>query len=326
MRGLLPLAQGSTRWYLGISIAFRPSAQHRASSGQLRCRLVPAAVLRRVHTMNRAETKLDRVVQRMKDHRFVMWFLLGGLALIGLGHISDALAKVAAIAQLIGVSSPSSSNRSANARRQIEKAQIPFSRKHFMKAISDGEYDTVQLFLAAGMDPNVALQDSRTALLIATAKGHADLVRLLLEAGAEVDKPGEFGLTPLMLAANNGDEDILRLLISHGASVTRRDKEGLPPLMWAVMACSRPAVEILLQAQADANPRDEDGATALMYAVEVCDKPEKEDELNNIIMSLVARGADLEAKDDNGETVLDHARGQGIEGLLATLAERKRKS
>jgi ankyrin repeat protein len=92
------------------------------------------------------------------------------------------------------------------------------------------------------------------------------------------------------------------------------------------MGCSHSAVEILLQAQADANARDEDGSTALMYAVEVCDKPENENQLENIIMSLVAGGADLEAKDDHGQTALDHVKDQpAIKALLATLAGRRRR-
>src|SRR5262249_39637083 len=136
--------------------------------------------------------------------------------------------------------------------------------------------------------------------------------------GAQVNVQTDEG-TALMEAARGGHAESARLLIAAGADVNAIDRMGDPVLIIAARQRSyRPGapapgaeiVEMLLAHGAKANVRGQWHSTALMSANTVAK-----------VKLLVARGADVEAKDEQGQTALIKAASRGEPEVVSALLE-----
>jgi ankyrin repeat protein len=162
--------------------------------------------------------------------------------------------------------------------------------------------ELIAMLLEAGANPNLqlklfppyrSLRDDRgadsmlsvgtTPLLRAAKAGDIPAMKLLIAHGARVDLPTATGITPLMAAAGNG---------SAGLDTRGRYKDE---------AQSIEAVEILLAAGADVGARDRNGQTALHGAAGWG--------WNGVVKRLAANKIDLFAKDAQGRTAADVAKG-----------------
>jgi len=103
----------------------------------------------------------------------------------------------------------------------------------FFLSILDGDMETVQGFLDAGMSPNV--------------------------------KRPRLGHSPLFTAVMGHHDKIALMFIKIGGDVNFKDENGSTPLMWAVRDCkSVPLVNALVTTGADVNARAKGGGTPLM--------------------------------------------------------------
>ena len=207
--------------------------------------------------------------------------------------------------------------------------------------------DVAKLLLGAGADPNLRLKrrppyrdvpqdrggdtilaQGATPLLRAARAGDAPFVDLLLKHKALVDLPSKEGVTPLMAAAG----------AEFGTRVTRgrnRTNEG-------VLATMR----LLLDAGADINARmlterrpvQEGASQAANYAISLRGRPSQlpsalavphqtalhgaaERGFTPFVKFLGENGADVRAKDANGRTPLDLAKGVGVAGVRQAAGE-----
>jgi len=167
--------------------------------------------------------------------------------------------------------------------------------------------DLVRLLLEHGANPNAATEFGDTLLHLAATKGHFETMRLLLLHGANPNAKSIEGLTPLMVAH---DVHCRRLLVESGANVNARDNGGSAVLTWAI---TPEEVEYLLQHGADVNSVNASGETALIKAVrDAQDYDPAQAKITAhkllIVRSLVAHGADIQARDNKGFTALDYSR------------------
>src|SRR5262245_53560064 len=98
------------------------------------------------------------------------------------------------------------------AREKLRQLNVEFTSDAFIKSVMDGDKDRVQLFLAAGMSPDVKYRGKTleigyrivgrgdTPLIIALGLGHSEICWMLLEFGANVNEPGYDQCFPLLLA------------------------------------------------------------------------------------------------------------------------------
>jgi ankyrin repeat protein len=204
---------------------------------------------------------------------------------------------------------------------------------------------TTQLLVEHGADVNAKSDSGRTPLLIASGiRGGSAVVKLLLDHGAKasVKAPGLiFDTTPLTEAAGIGDEAILRLLLAAGADARAA---GPGPLAFSLGAQCTPCVDMFLEASPPplvnfamilgAPPLGPALATPLLLA-HGADANAKDPAGRTILMlasasdampmeavqALIDRGADVNAVGPAGETALMLARNHGRTAVVDLLTK-----
>jgi ankyrin repeat protein len=169
----------------------------------------------------------------------------------------------------------------------------------------------IEKLLDAGANPNLQLKLFPPYRSLRDDRGADNLLTI--------------GTTPLVRAAKAGDVAVMRLLITHGANVDLPTTAGITPLMAACGNASSAidtrgrykteqqaieATQVLLAAGASINARDRGGQTALHGAASWG--------WNGLVKTLAANKADLLAKDAQGRTAADVARGGATSSGRAT--------
>lgn len=127
-----------------------------------------------------------------------------------------------------------------------------------------------------------------------------DLARLktLVSSRDAANAPGQFGATPLMDVAAAGSVEAMTFLIGKGADVNAQNAFGTTALMMSATEAAK--VRLLLDHGAKANIASKQGRTALFVAA-------MSDPSADIVRLLVAKGADVHAKDAFQNTMLTAA-------------------
>src|SRR5947209_1657994 len=152
------------------------------------------------------------------------------------------------------------------ARAKLADEKIPYSEDAFSSVVEDGDTGAVDLFLAAGMRPDVSDASGRTALINAASRGHDQISRKLLSKGADVNARDRTGSTALMEAAQGDHRETTKVLLEGGADVNLKDADGQTALMRAAARGHAKTVRMLLNGGARTDIRDKLGRDALTWA------------------------------------------------------------
>jgi ankyrin repeat protein len=149
------------------------------------------------------------------------------------------------------------------------------------------------LLISEGANIECTNAEGATLLLWACENGQTEAAKTLIEGGAVVNYSG--GCPPLQKAAFMGYLDICELLLSHGADPNFKDPSGETILLWASEIGRSDVVKVFLNGGADIE-YDNNSLTPLQRA---CFNLHVE-----TAKLLLSKGANIECKHDNGDTLL----------------------
>ena len=216
-------------------------------------------------------------------------------------------------------------------------------------AARSGDAASARILVAAGADVDAAAASGTSPLVVAAHSGHGALAAFLLAAGAD---PGaaDAGYGALHAAVLRGDPRLVRVLLAHGADPDAVLARGTPARrvsadwrlphnmigatpLWIAARFREPAILRLL-AEYGADPSHQlGGETVLMAAIQGSSNrgrfgiapPDRDEEARRTLESVAAAldaGADVDARNGNGDTALHLAASRGLDDVVALLADR----
>lgn len=166
-------------------------------------------------------------------------------------------------------------------------------------------------------DVQVAVINNRM-MITPSARNSLEMAKLLITNGASTDIPDKDGQTPLYWVTQfNGDIELVRLLLDKGATPTLKNTRGKTPLHEAAYCGNLETVMLLVSRKVDVNAQDSNGATPLIAAA-ACPS---EGTAYDVVRYLLSAGADVNARQKNGWSVLGIARGWNHQRIAELLAQ-----
>lgn len=195
-----------------------------------------------------------------------------------------------------------------------------FDVESFVEAAGEGDYDTVFNLVKNGADLNAKNSKGQTALMRAVYNRQQDIVRLLLTHGADPEVRTPDGNSVLVNAARVGDRGIVEMLLDADVDINETDADpaGVTAINIAAYRENVNVFNLLLERGADYTIPSANGFTPLLSAVKSGNLP--------IVRKLLAKGANLDHKNNAGQTALKIANlnnHQAMVGLLERAGARE---
>jgi ankyrin repeat protein len=190
-----------------------------------------------------------------------------------------------------------------------------------MQAVLYGDLGSVRLLLANGADPNIRNDAGATALMWAVAD--AEKARLLLDHGADVNAVSRDGRTPLLVAVSRAENsEVVKLLLDRGADLSAKSPTGIgyaTVLSEAARTGDQALLRLLVGRGADVKSAGVVALTNAYQCAECLDVLAQQADKSTLtaallvlaqrgdsgaIRTMVERGADVNATDQNGNKVL----------------------
>lgn len=194
-----------------------------------------------------------------------------------------------------------------------------------MHAVRKGHKETFEMLIAKGADVNLKNNKEFTAMMLAAAAGHKDFVETLIAKGGDVNAEGAEGVTALMVAKLNKHEDIAKMLEAAGArkedysKMQSKISSEVDKKMLLDESYNGHITEVkwVLERGVDVNTRDKNAkeCTPMMLAALKGHV--------DIVKMLIAKGADMEARNETGLTALMYAASNGHKDVVETLISNK---
>lgn len=154
-----------------------------------------------------------------------------------------------------------------SAKKELERTGLSFGKFHYFYCIKENIYDSVDLFITAGMDPDTKDEKGVTGLCHAIRHSCNLIARLLIENGCNINiRSNDNNNNALMDAAAYNNEEMLKILLDKKSELNVQSKNEQTALMLAVGRGNEKNTKLLLEAGADIKIKDVLGMTAEDYA------------------------------------------------------------
>ncbi|KAM0722171.1 hypothetical protein Q7P37_001612 [Cladosporium fusiforme] len=195
------------------------------------------------------------------------------------------------------------------------RATMPSNNTGLLHVAWLGDLESTRFYLDQGAAVNARNNLGETALTESARHGDVQIVELLLQHGADMEIGADPGRewTPLMQAIRDGREDAARVLINHGAKRDHKLASGNNCLAEACWRKHFGIAKALVEAGERINHRDLLQATPLFKAAGEGDA--------EFVRWAIAKGADLEAKNNKKATPLYEAISRGNSEIVTILLE-----
>lgn len=178
-----------------------------------------------------------------------------------------------------------------------------------------------------------------TPLIWACENGLSEIAQFLINNGADVNVQDWYSYTPLHGACKNGLPDVALLLIKKGADVNAKDHNDETPLMSVCRAGYHKIAKHLIDLCDEENLKRKPPLirfckkvlTKIHQSIETPDPRKRRDyirfleisalKLDEVVQLLIDKGADVNAKDNLGNTPLILASGKGLYGAAKLLID-----
>ncbi len=155
----------------------------------------------------------------------------------------------------------------SRARSSLLELGIPYRSESLADCCRQGDVKAVELFLKAGMIPDMRDRAGVTLLGLALRNKHQAVAELLVEHGAALDLQSEDrGYSALMDATAAGSSEAVDYLLKRGANPNLSSKDGQTALVIAVGRNDVALCRKLLSYGADPDAVDKLGFSARKYA------------------------------------------------------------
>lgn len=183
------------------------------------------------------------------------------------------------------------------------------SYEDFFIFIKNDNSSNLASLLERGFDVNTRDPKGQPGLTIALQEGSSKTVKTLVDrSGIDINALNNAGESPLMMAALKGDMAAAQLLLDRGAKV---NQPGWSALHYAATGPEPKLVQLLIDRGADLNATSPNETTPLMMAAQYGSE--------NSVDLLLARGADVNRKNQVGLRAVDFAKLSGREPLVKKL-------
>lgn len=167
------------------------------------------------------------------------------------------------------------------------------NRTALMFCAYDGPLEVLEIIINKGVDVNAVNISQQSALMYAATCRREDVVQILINAGADIHHKNNIGESILMYAITKQMINLVEQLINMGANIFEVNNNKDSVLTYAIDTKNPKLVMILIKNKVDVNQRYGKSMVPLMRS--------KNPEITKILLDA---GADVNAIDDNGNTVL----------------------
>lgn len=186
-----------------------------------------------------------------------------------------------------------------------------------VEAAGRGDLAAVRRLLVQGVPVEQRDGQQRTAVLAAVQGRHPGTARYLIERGADVNAQDSQRDSAFLVACRDGDAELVRAALAAGADVASTNRYGSTALMGPAYRGHVEVVRLLLATPIALEHVNDFGWTALLEAIVLgSDGPAHAE----IVRMLIGRGADVNVRDPQGVSALQHARRRGQAQIVQMLA------
>lgn len=198
-------------------------------------------------------------------------------------------------------------NRPCHLRRLLRYSRVGNGSVLLRRAAYHGRLDCMNVLFDVGISPEVAVDNVKTALHFAVCGRQPDAIRLLIQHKADVNICDGDDYTPLQYAICNDAPECVILLVDASRDCQDGIRHYSKMLSMALALRRTECVRALLQGNADVNVPF-NGSFPIHIAVRVASE--------ELISILCAKGADLDQRDQRGDTALSLAKSPEIAASL----------